>query len=106
MVETTRTLFSSKNNVNEMSGSSQNRICAKFSAMADIDPRRAFIVTYRKSFRRWRRANLSVEMSIDIALADAKARHPLTDEQQREVDEFLKVKIAALTRTKRKSPLK
>ena len=62
--------------------------------MSDTDPRRAFIITYRKSFRRWRRSNLSVEMSIDLALAAAKEKHPLTDDQQRDVDEFLKVKVS------------
>ena len=33
-------------------------------------------------------------MSIDLALAAAKEKHPLTDDQQRDVDEFLKVKVS------------
>ena len=33
-------------------------------------------------------------MSIDLALADAKEKHPLTDKQQLDVDEFLKVKVS------------
>jgi hypothetical protein len=33
-------------------------------------------------------------MSIDLALADIREKHPLTDEQQREVVEFLKLKVS------------
>jgi hypothetical protein len=63
--------------------------------MADIDPRRAFIVTYRKLFRHWQRCNLSEEVSTDLAIKGAKERHPLTEDQQRDVDGFLKVKASA-----------
>jgi hypothetical protein len=97
-----RTLFSLENNVNEMSDKLSNKIRDKFSGMADTNPRRAIIITYRKSFRRWRRANLSVEMSIELALADAREKHPLTDEQQRDVDEFLKVKVSEKKKGKTK----
>ena len=62
--------------------------------MSDIDPRRAFIITYRKLFRHWRRCNLSEEVSTDLAIKGAKERHPLTDGQRRDVDEFLNLKVS------------
>jgi hypothetical protein len=56
------------------------------------DPRRAFIIAYRKLLRHWRRCNLSDEMSTDLAIKGAKERHLLTADQQKDVDEFLQLK--------------
>ena len=67
-----------------------------------IDPRRAFIIAFRKLFRHWRKAYFSDKLSIRLALAGAKEKHPLAAEQQRDVDEFLKDEIKVSRRGKQK----
>jgi hypothetical protein len=59
--------------------------------MSDTDPRRAYIITFRKLLRHWRACNLSDEISTTVALKGARERHPLTEDQYRDVDEFLKL---------------
>lgn len=55
-----------------------------------IDPRKAYIKQFRRSLAHWRKTNLSDAVCIDQARRTAKTLHPLTEEQQRDVDEFLK----------------
>jgi hypothetical protein len=55
-----------------------------------IDPRRAYIITFRRLLRRWKRANLGDAVCLDLAVKGAKAAHPLDESQQRDVDDFLR----------------
>jgi hypothetical protein len=55
-----------------------------------VDPRRAYIITFRRSLRYWRTTNLSEVLCPQQAIRSAKEKHPLDESQQRDVDEFLK----------------
>ena len=58
--------------------------------LSGIDQRRAYVFSFRRALRHWREANLSEFDCLRIANETARHEHPLTDEQPRDVDEFLK----------------
>lgn len=58
-----------------------------------IDPRRGYVLEFCRLLRRWRDANLNDFVRIRLAVEAAQAKHPLTPQQQRDVDEFLKEKM-------------
>jgi hypothetical protein len=55
-----------------------------------MDPRHAYVLSFRRTLHHWRTANLSESDCLSLARTTAQREHPLTDEQRRDVDEFLK----------------
>jgi hypothetical protein len=62
------------------------------SAMSEqpIDPRRAYVIQFRRSLKIWKAKNLSDEVCIQQARLSAKRLHPLTESEQKDIDEFLR----------------
>lgn len=56
----------------------------------EIDPRRRYILAFRRHLRWCRDSNLSERVFIDTAHARTKQECQLSAEHQRDVDEFLK----------------
>ncbi len=55
-----------------------------------IDPRRAYILAFRRALKYWHTTNLSDSVCINQAIQTAKHEHLLNETQQRDVDGFLK----------------
>ncbi len=55
-----------------------------------VDPRRAYILAFRRALQYWRTTNLADSVCITQAIKTATSEHPLDETQQRDVDGFLK----------------
>lgn len=53
------------------------------------DPRRAFVLAFRKSYQRWKEWGWGHNLSVTLALAKAEESVTLTPEQRIDVDGFL-----------------
>jgi hypothetical protein len=61
--------------------------------MSDIDPRRTYIIQFRRSLRLWKEKNLSHQICVRQATLSAKRLYPLTEAERKDVDTFLAKEI-------------
>jgi hypothetical protein len=54
-----------------------------------IDPRRAYIIQFRRSLKVWQKTLLPDVVCVQQARLIAKRLHPLTEAEQKDVDKFL-----------------